>query len=96
MALHVANKFLILQQEQVRVEDVSVILAKTFFCLLLYGQHLPACLRDRRSEALALCCHVRGRDSPSVNSLGAIVHSEHLPDHNAFGNSEPQEAKFLS
>src|SRR6185295_1563097 len=78
------------------IENVSVVLAETFFRLFLDGQHLPAGAVDCRSEALEFPVDICRRDPPLIDTLRTVVHPQHLTDHNPFGNSQALETNFRS
>src|SRR6476620_617854 len=82
--LDVANQLFILEQQQVSIENIGMLPAKTFSGLLSYGENLTTCQTNCSAKTLAFRRHISGGYLPLVHTPGAVVHSEHLPDDDAF------------
>src|ERR1051325_3699935 len=78
-----------------RVENVGVVFTKTFFRLLLDRAYLRTGQGHRRAKTLQFCLNLGRLDLPVIDLRRPGVHSQHLPNHDTFGNAQALATNFV-
>src|SRR5712691_5643244 len=95
VALNIADQLFILEQEQVRVKNVSMFFSKSFLCLFFNCANLPARKVHCGVKPPPLSFQIGILYPPVIHMLSALVHSQDLTDHDTVRDTQTLATYFL-